>query len=306
MNPEPTLPASIGLIDDLHLGREHVIGTYLLRGEQPALVDPGPACCLPALEAGLAAQGLSFYDVRSLLLTHIHLDHAGATGTIVQRYPHIQVYVHERGATHMLHPEKLLASATRLYGEQMDYLWGEFLAVPEANLRALAGGETLRLGGREVRVHYAPGHASHHVFYHDQESGAVFVGDTGGVRLPGFRYARPATPPPDINLELWDASLGLLASLGPQVLCPTHFGPAFDVAEHIASYREHLWSWAELVRSGMAAGLSAEEQIARLQAQADAELGGSAEDAATYNQATPLDQSWQGLVRYWTKRQQAG
>lgn len=301
-NIAQSLPEDIRLIDDLHLGRQHVIATYALLGSEPALIDPGPASTLETLEQGLHAHGLSLADIQVLLLTHIHLDHAGATGTIVHRCPHIKVYVHERGAPHMINPEKLLSSATRLYGELMDYLWGEFRAVPEANITALAGGETLNIGGREIRVHYAPGHASHHVIYHDQPSGAAFVGDVGGVRLPNSAYARPATPPPDVDLEAWDATLTMLQNLDPRLICLTHFGPAFDPQAHIVGYRQRLWHWAEVVRDAMAQGLDEAAQFELLQAHANGELDDSPEEAARYEQATPLFQSWQGLARYWRKR----
>lgn len=297
--------ADLRLIDDLHLGRSHVIATYVLLGEQIALVDPGPTSTLPQLEAGLAALGIALGDVQSLLLTHIHLDHAGATGTILARYPHMRVYVHERGAPHMVDPTKLLGSATRLYGDMMDALWGEFRAVPAANITTLAGGETLRLGGRSVDVHYAPGHASHHVIYHDQANGAAFVGDVGGVRLPDSAYVRPATPPPDVDLDAWDRTLTLLAGLDPAVLCLTHFGPAFDVQAHIDAYRARLWRWAEAVRAGLAGGADQQAQVEQLQHLANAELSDASEDATRYEQATPLFQSWQGLARYWNKREQA-
>lgn len=299
---EPRLPTSIGLIDDLHLGREHVIATYILLGAEPALVDPGPTSTLATVEAGLAANGLSLGDIQTLLLTHIHLDHAGATGTIVARYPHIKVYVHERGAPHMIDPEKLLGSATRLYGDLMDYLWGEFRAVPAANITSLAGGETLDIGGRAINVHYAPGHASHHVVYHDQQTNTAFVGDVGGVRLPGSSYARPATPPPDVDLEAWDRSLQMLRELNPDRMCLTHFGPVSDPQAHLAQYHERLWRWAEVVRTGIEQALDETAQVALLQTQAQSEIQDAPEETARYEQATPLFQSWQGLARYWKKR----
>lgn len=299
----PTLPDDLKLIDDMHLGQRHVIGTYLLLGDAPALVDPGPASALPALEAGLAAQGVRFDDIRALLLTHIHLDHAGATGTLVARYPHLHVYVHERGAPHMVAPERLLRSAARLYGDDMERLWGEFLAVPEQNITTLAGGETLRLGGRALRVYYSPGHASHHVMYFDEGTGAVFVGDMAGVRMPGCTYALPATPPPDIDLEAWRRSLDTMRDLDPSMLLLTHFGPAADPQAHIEAYWQRLQRWAGMVRDWMDAGLDEQAQIARLQAVATQELEQLPPmDEASYRQATPIDQSWQGLARYWRKR----
>lgn len=296
------LPDDIRLIDDMHLGRAHVIGTYVLLGDEIALVDPGPASVLPTLEQGLNALGLLLDDVRAILLTHIHLDHAGATGTIVARRPDARVYVHQRGAPHLVTPERLLSSATRLYGARMDYLWGEFRAVPEQNITALSGESTIALGGRVLRVFDAPGHASHHVIYFEERGGAAFVGDTAGVRLPGSSYARPATPPPDIDLEAWNRSLDLLRSLDPRMLLLTHFGPAHDPAEHVESYRARLMRWAEQVRAGLESGEDEQAQIQRLRALADVELRETSAETAQYQQATPMEQSWAGLARYWKKR----
>src|SRR5439155_3214110 len=172
-----------------------------------ALVDPGPSSTLPALKRGLDAAGIGLSDVRALVLTHIHLDHGGATGTLVREYPALRVYVHERGAPHLVNPEKLLASAARLYGDDMDRLWGEVLPVPEASVIALNGEERIRAGGRELDVAYTPGHASHHVSFFNADAGIAFVGDTAGVRLNPGGYVMPATPPPDVDLEYWRASL---------------------------------------------------------------------------------------------------
>jgi glyoxylase-like metal-dependent hydrolase (beta-lactamase superfamily II) len=294
---------SIHIIDDHHLGRPHIIGTYLLLGDEPALVDPGPSVTLPTLEAGLAEHGLRFDDIRAILLTHIHLDHAGATGVLVDRYPHLRVYVHQRGAPHLIAPERLLSSATRLYGDLMDVLWGPILPIPEQAITTLAGGETIRLGNRSLRVFDTPGHASHHVSYLDEESGAVFVGDVAGVHLPGTRQARPATPPPDIDLEAWASSLDTILSLAPTALLLTHFGPVSDPSAHIADFRARLAAWAETVRTGLASGADEPTQIAQLAAVADADLDPSdAELAASYRQAAAIEQSWQGLARYWRKR----
>ncbi|GIV96130.1 MAG: MBL fold metallo-hydrolase [Herpetosiphonaceae bacterium] len=298
-----TIPESVRLVDDLHLGQPHVIGTYLLPGDQPALVDPGPSSTLPNLEQGLAAQGFSLDQVQAIVLTHIHLDHAGATGTLVARYPHLRVYVHQRGAPHLVAPERLIASATRLYGDAMDQLWGEILPVPQEQVVALEGGEVVRLGERRLRVSYAPGHASHHVIFFDEAEGLAFVGDVTGVRLPGSFYARPPTPPPDIDLEAWSRSLDLLRDLGPRALLLTHFGPVYDVAEHIESFRARLMRWGETVREGLESGENEAAQIERLRRLAESELGETAgEEQALYQQATPIEQSWLGLVRYWRKR----
>jgi glyoxylase-like metal-dependent hydrolase (beta-lactamase superfamily II) len=298
------LPADVRLIDLLHQGRPHVIGSYLLLGEHPALIDPGPASTLGTLEAGLAAHGLALADIQTILLTHIHLDHAGATGALLRRYPHIQVYVHTRGAPHLIAPEKLISSAARLYGDAMQRLWGEILPVPEQAIHVLSGGETLRIGPRALRVYDSPGHASHHVIYFDEGSRAAWVGDTGGVCRPGLVVARPATPPPDIDIEAWQRSLDTLRALDPSVLLLTHFGPAYQPAAYIEDYRARLLRWADVVRSGLASGADEPAQIAQLDGLALAELGQAAsnEDIALYEQASSTTLSWQGLARYWRKR----
>lgn len=298
------LPADTGLIDLLHLGRPHVIGTYLLLGDQPALIDPGPASTLENLEAGLARHGLALADIQTLLLTHIHLDHAGATGTLLHRYPHMRVYVHGRGAPHLVDPEKLVRSATRLYGEAMPRLWGPILPVPEQAIDILAGGETLHIGARTLRVYDAPGHASHHVFYFDEQSGAAWIGDTGGVCRPDVPVARPATPPPDIDIEAWQRTLDTLHSLDPQVLLLTHFGPAYEPSSYLEDYRTVLLQWAETVQAGLLSGADEAAQIAQLGELAERSLGpaATAEDTALYEQASSTTLSWQGLARYWRKR----
>lgn len=291
-------------IDDMHLDRPNVIASYLLLGDAPTIVDPGPASTLPALEAGLAAQGLGLVDIATILLTHIHLDHAGATGQIVARNPHIRVYVHEHGAQHLLDPSRLVQSATQLYGAMMDTLWGQVLPVPAAAVTRLAGGETVIVGGRSLRAFDAPGHAKHHLIYLDEASGSAFVGDNCGVRVPGMPLARPATPPPDIDLEAWERTLDLLEELAPRALMLTHYGGFSDVAAHLEHYRARLRSWSAQVRAGLLAGGDEATQIADLEALAAAEVADMslADQEALRQQTGPLALSWRGLARYWTKR----
>ncbi len=191
--------------------------------------------------------------MRTLLLTHIHLDHAGAAGTIVERVPGIRVYVHERGAPHMIDPAKLLASATRLHGDQMDTLWGAFLPVPASQVTALAGGERLDVSGTSLRVAYTPGHAKHHVSYLDERSGMAYVGDTGGIRVIGDYLLAP-TPPPDIDIEAWQSSLDVIDAWQPVSLFLTHFGPVTPARAHLARFRTTLTAQAEAVREALKAG----------------------------------------------------
>jgi glyoxylase-like metal-dependent hydrolase (beta-lactamase superfamily II) len=273
------------LIDVLHLGRERVIGCWQV-GD--VLVDPGPGSCIPTLLAALGDE-----RPRALLLTHIHLDHAGASGSLVKRWPDLEVYVHERGARHLSEPSRLLESARRLYGEDMDRLWGEFLPVPEANLRVLQGGETLE-GGFEVA--YTPGHASHHVSY--LHEGTAFVGDVGGVRIPPSDLVIPPTPPPDIDLEAWHASLDLIAAWRPERLAVTHFASSEDVGGQLAAVGRRLDAHAELARvDDMPTFI---EHV-----QAEIERAADPDTAAAYVQAAPHDQLYRGLERYWHKREQA-
>lgn len=291
---------------DLHfLGMRRVIGTAVLEGPSGlTLVDPGPTSCLPALESGLAALGRRLTDVRTLLLTHIHLDHAGATGTLLHRLRDAEAYVHERGAPHMVDPTKLLASATRLYGSNMDRFWGEFRPVSADRLRILKGGEYLEVAGRSLHVQYTPGHASHHVSYFDTTTGTAYVGDTGGIRVvPG--YIKAPTPPPDIDLELWEQSLQTIEAWKPRSLVLTHFGQVDDVADHLREFRGVLARQAALVRETLTSDGTDEERIRRFveDMRADARRRLSSEDAASTEAAAAFDQLWAGLARYWRKKQ---
>ena len=191
-------------IDVLHLGRPHVICCWEVDG---VLVDPGPESSHENLVAALDGE-----EPRAILLTHIHLDHAAATGALVRRWPGVEVYVHERGAPHLIDPSRLLASAERLYGDQMQRLWGEIVPVPEGNVTSLSGGETVH----GMRVAYTPGHASHHVCYLHEESGTAFVGDVAAVLIPGTDLIVPPTPPPDIDIETWLDSIGIVEGWRPR------------------------------------------------------------------------------------------
>ena len=281
--------ARVRPIDCLHLGRERVICCWQL---DDVLVDPGPSSCLETLLAALDGR-----RPRALLLTHIHLDHAGASGSLARIFPDLEVFVHERGARHMADPQRLLDSAKRLYGDDMDRLWGPFEAVPERQLRPLAGGEVLELGGRRFEVAYTPGHASHHVSYlHD---GTAFVGDVGGVRIAPQTPPFPPTPPPDIDLDLWHRSLEVVAAWAPERLAMTHFGASEDVEWQLAEVGARLDRIAELARQ-----LDSERWIEAVRA--ELRDGSSPEVFEAYLQAAPTDQAYAGLRRYWDKRRAAG
>lgn len=285
-------------------GSDRVIATAVLSGpDGVTLVDPGPTSCLPALEDGLRQRGLTLRDVRALLLTHIHLDHAGAAGTIVERVPSIRVHVHERGAPHMIDPAKLLASATRLYGDQMDTLWGAFLPVPSANVNMLQGGERVAVAGTTLRVAYTPGHAKHHVSYLDETTGTAYVGDTGGIRVSGDYLLAP-TPPPDIDLAAWRQSLDDIEAWQPVSLFLTHFGVVTGAKAHLSRFREVLARQAEAVRESLAAGNTDEErtQVFVERLRRDIRKALPEHEARATELAAPFDQLWQGLARYWSKQ----
>lgn len=301
-------------IDLQFQGRARVIATAAIPCEGGVvLVDPGPSSCRAALEQGLARHGYGLADVRALLLTHIHLDHAGAAGSLAQAYPDLPVYVHEVGARHLASPEKLLASATRLYGADMDRLWGEFLAVPAQALRPLSGGETIAVGGRRFDVLYTPGHAVHHVSYRDHADAVAYVGDAAGIAV-GPGYVLPATPPPDIDVERWATTLDQLEAWRPARLFLTHFGEVADAAAHLAAYRVALARAALRVQEALAgsAGLAgADDEAVRSAAwiqwlRADVRVVLTEEEAQAIEAAAPFEQLWQGLARYWRKRAERG
>lgn len=301
------LAAGLDYVDLQFLGKPEIIATAILRAPGGvALIDPGPSTTIETLRAALKQKGIAIGDVRQLLLTHIHLDHAGATGSLVRENPSIDVIVHERGAPHMADPAKLLASATRLYGEaDMERLWGEFIAVPASNLRPLRGGETIVAGGRELDVAYTPGHASHHVSYFDRGSRVAFVGDTAGIRRGAGGYVMPPTPPPDIDLEAWRESEAKILAWDPDTLFMTHFGPYHGARLQFQQLWSNIEGWNRIVKRLIADETLSEEQ--RQQAFVDEafrELRRAVgeQEADRYSRAGRLDYSWQGLARYWRKQ----
>lgn len=268
------------------------------------LVDPGPAVSLTGLSRSLQALGATWADVHGLLLTHIHLDHAGGTGTLVARHPALRVFVHALGARHLVDPSRLLASAQRIYGEQMQTLWGDFLPVPVDNVKALSGGETLRFGRRVLRVDYTPGHAIHHVSYLDEATGTAFVGDVGGMRVPGVTEVLPVTPPPDVDLPAWHESLATVRAWGPELLFLTHFGAAPGPGAHLDAMAANLDAWAERVRAMLD---DDSDDATSAQAFHEAVLDDlrrhiPPDRFGPYERfGQPLG-SWYGLARYWRKQ----
>ena len=279
---------SIREVDLRHTGVPRAICAYA-DVEEGWLVDPGPEVCHRTLLDALPAD----FVPQTILLTHIHFDHAGATGRLLQRWPSAQVWVHERGARHLIDPERLVASATRIYGDDFARLWGEVVPVPEDRVRALTGGESL--GDWQVR--YAPGHASHHVAYLHEGSGTAFTGDVAGVRVldgPVF----PPTPPPDIDLDAWRVSLAQVRAWAPRALALTHFGTYTDVDAHLGALREALDHWGQESRTTTARAYAV---------QVRAYVNGRTADPvarAAYEQANPPSTLWAGMDRYWRTRAQ--
>jgi glyoxylase-like metal-dependent hydrolase (beta-lactamase superfamily II) len=303
-----TLAAGLSFIDLQFQQTPRVIATGVLHGPGGvALVDPGPTSALGTLTDALSHAGLSFRDVSWLLLTHIHLDHAGASGTLVRQHRHLRVYVHDLGAPHLADPSKLLASATRLYGDDMERLWGEVAPVPSDAIVTLAGGERINAGGRALDVAYTPGHASHHVSYFCADSGVAFVGDTAGIRLAPDEYVLPPTPPPDIDLELWGQSLKRIDAWRPDTLFLTHFGPAAPTGPHLTEFKDRLENASRLVLASLAREGTDEDRAAWFADELGREMRRRLGDAGaqTYETAGRLDLSWRGLARYWRKRDRA-
>ena len=298
----------IETVDLNFLGDEEVIASFLLLGDDSAaIVETGPASCLGSLTAGLKEHGVSQEDVRAVFLTHIHLDHAGASGHLAELLPNATFYVHEVGYPHLADPSKLWMSATRIYGERMDELWGEARAVPEDRLVILSDGEETEAANGVLTAHYTPGHAYHHLAYLEPESGALFAGDVAGIRLPGQSYIRPPTPPPEIDVDLWVRSIQNIRNIGPDSLMPTHFGRYEDVERHLSELEQRLQDWLLFVEAQVDAGASPDEVSAELEAKGDAEMlaeGAGPGESERYDLAGSYPMLTAGLMRYVAKRRE--
>jgi glyoxylase-like metal-dependent hydrolase (beta-lactamase superfamily II) len=242
-------------------------------------------------------------------LTHIHLDHAGASGALVERFPALEVWVHERGAPHLVDPEKLLQSARRLYGDDMDRLWGRVAPVPERNLRVLEGGEMIEIEGHELEVLHTPGHASHHVVYLDRSDGTAYVGDVAGVRIPPSDHILPPTVPPEIDVPAWQRSIEAVGAHEPAYLALTHFGATDEAEAHLRRTQDRLRAQADLARAIIERQREGEEEPAMRsfveEVTRRTRLAADPETAAVYEQAVPPEQLWLGLRRYWEKEEAA-
>ena len=287
-------------------GEEEIVGSYVIAGkDELAVIDPGPASTADALLSALREAGFDPGNVTHLLLTHIHLDHAGAVGTIVPHMPKAKVHVYSKGAPHLIDPTRFLASAARIYGERMHELWGDVLPVPEERVDMIYDGDVLKIANRRLEVHYAPGHASHHVIFYDVHSGELFSGDAAGVRLQGVDYVRPPTPPPDLDLEAWSHTIDKLKQLRPDVIYLAHFGPVYLPIKHLERLREKLFSWGDFVLGAMRDGKGESEIAEMLEKHANADLlrvAGNDRSLKRYDLSASYQMSVQGYMRYWRKK----
>ncbi len=291
-------------VDTFHNGLPGTIAVFLVPLPQGgfAMVESGPGVTLENVVAGVEAAGWELDDLRSLLLTHIHLDHAGAAGALAA-HTDAEVVVHSVGAPHLADPARLVNSARRIYGEAMDELWGSMESVPRERLHAVEGGETLDVGGLAVRVLHTPGHASHHVSYLLPD-GTMFTGDSAGIRLPGSPLTRPALPPPELSLEAWEESVTRMRDACPDRLFLTHFGEVAPADEHLGGLPERNRRWAEEVLAGLQAGESDDELVARVERLEDGELDRAGANAGVRlrNKVTSdAAMTVMGVARYWRK-----
>ena len=288
---------------DLELmGTPGVVGAYLIpSNDGHILVDCGPGATIQKLYAGISRLGFETMDVKHLLLTHIHLDHAGAAGQLARELG-LTVYVHKHGSSHLLRPERLIESATRIYGAMMDVLWGSFESVPEAQLVILEGGETLSISGLEIQALYTPGHAIHHLAYFVNES--VFSGDVGGVRLQGANHVVAPTPPPDIDFDAWRSSIKTLRNLGAKRILVSHYGEFSDVSNHLGKLENNLNALEQLSLEVMRAGGGRDEIARRIEILSGEEISSASDSTlpSRYQLATPYLMAADGLVRYWQRK----
>ncbi|MDQ3238288.1 MAG: MBL fold metallo-hydrolase [Actinomycetota bacterium] len=298
----------IETIDLNFLGSEHIIASFLLMDEgggSAAIVETGPTTCLKRLTAGLDEHGVSPEDVHGVFLTHIHLDHAGASGHLAELLPNATFHVHEIGFPHLVDPSKLMKSATRIYGDRMDELWGEARPVPEDRIVVLRDGEEAEAAGGVLRAYDTPGHAYHHLAYLEPVSGAMFAGDVAGIRLPGQSYVRPPTPPPEVDVDAWLRSIEAVRQVGPESIWPTHFGCYDDVERHLSELEQRLQDWLLFVEGHMDEGADQEEISEQLKAKGDAEMlaeGAEPEDSEHYDLAGSYWMLTDGFMRYISRR----
>ncbi len=294
-------------VDVLHQGRRAAIGTGVVRcpatGEL-ALMDPGPEITSETLREKLAALGFGFSDVTQILVSHIHLDHCMASGSVARENPDARVFVHEIGAPHMVDPARLLRSAARIWGDRLESLWGRFPPVPEEQIVTVADGDQARVGDRRFEVVYTPGHARHHVVFFERARGAAWLGDAGGVSLVGGPVV-PVGPPPEMEPPLWEASIDRILALKPDRLVFTHFGASEDAEGHFADLRARLRAWSARVKADLGSDVGDDASKAkafREWAKRELEESLPPEAVEDYRRAPAFGETWWGLARYWRKQ----
>lgn len=293
------------LLDHHFRGSAGVIASYLVAdGDAVTLIETGPASTIETLLAGVRQAGFDPEQIERVVVTHIHLDHAGGAGALLQRLPRARLSVHPLGAPHLIDPARLMSSATRIYGELMGPLWGEMLPVPKDRLDILPDGAMLATGGRMLRAYDTPGHANHHLALHDPETGAVFTGDVAGVRLDGSRHLRPPTPPPEFSPEKWHTSIATLRALEPRRLYLTHFGAYDDVTWHLNELLARTWFWAGWVGGRLATGEEPAVTTEALRRMEDVTLAQTGDPSLIrrYEEAGNYRMSVDGIARWWRKR----
>lgn len=293
------------LVDVQFCGRSRLIACAVLETNRGlTLIDPGPSSTLHTLEQALKSHG-GLEAVQNVVLTHIHLDHAGCTGRLAAVLPKLNIHVHPVGVRHLVNPERLIQSARRIYGERMDSLWGEILSNPASQVHAVEDGTVLDIGGRKLRSCYTPGHASHHIAWLEDEAAVAFAGDAAGMRIEGADYIIPVAPPPDIDLVLWEESLTRLEEEAPKKLFLTHFGMIYDVKEHLSEMRRRLRAWAGAVWCSLKDGSESDAVRAKAFHTSEMKQMHTLVDKSfqePYNYMGQPCESWYGLARYWRKK----
>ena len=297
-------------IDTFMAGYERITAGYLIRAERPCLVETGTAPSAPVVRDALAGLGIGPADLATVVVTHIHLDHAGGTGDIAAMFPGAQIVVHERGARHLADPSRLMASARIVYGDELDRLFGTLAPTPADRIRTVDLTGTIDLGGgRRLESHYTPGHARHHVGLIDSVSGDLYVGDAAGIYIPDTGDLRPATPPPDFDLATALASLRTFAALKPVRLLFSHYGPVTEVAPTLDRSAEEISLWVEETRRARQRGLDLDHAVAMVaertrQRYAVLREGADPEVAAKYDRTSSTAANVAGIMHYLDRQSQ--
>lgn len=293
------------LLDLQFRGQSRLIACAILETDRGlVLIDPGPSSTLHTLESALQPIG-GLSAVQDVVLTHIHLDHAGCVGWLAARVPEVTIHVHPTGAHHLVRPDRLIQSARRIYAERMDQLWGVILPVPEPQVNIVEDDMRLNLDGRILQAHYTPGHASHHIAWLEEQSGLAFVGDAAGLRIEGANHIIPVAPPPDIDVLLWEKSLSRLERQNPNQLFLTHFGVIDDASAHLMEMRTRLHAWADTVRCSMEGSTESDFELAESFHRSEMKKMRSLVESpfqGPYNYMGQPRESWIGLARYWRKK----